>query len=80
MIGSWITLIGGPFGLLDRGSFEPLKQGTMTIGRKFAKTTKDRTLKRLLDLRTRAVLHAISCEPRGNALRAYLLATDRKPA
>jgi len=52
----------------------------MTIGRKFAKTTKDRTLKRLLDLRTRAVLHAISCEPRGNALRAYLLATDRKPA
>jgi len=24
MIGSWITLIGGPFGLLDRGSFEPL--------------------------------------------------------
>lgn len=80
MIGSWITLIGGPYGPLDQGSFEPLKQGTMTIGRKFAKTTKDRSLKRLLDLRTRAVLHAISGESRGNALRAYLLVMDRKPA
>ncbi|MGV3637202.1 MAG: hypothetical protein ACO1NQ_06095 [Flavobacteriales bacterium] len=52
----------------------------MTIGRRSAKSTKDQTLKRVLDVRTRAVLHAISCEPRGHALNAYLRATDRKSA
>ena len=79
MIGSSITLIGGFLGRLGRGSFEPLNQAAMTIGRKFTRTPKDNSLKRLLDMRTRAVLHAISSEPRGNALSAYLRAMDRKP-
>ncbi|MBL7954694.1 MAG: hypothetical protein JNJ91_06620 [Flavobacteriales bacterium] len=79
MNGSSITLIGGFLVRLRRGSFEPLNQAAMTIGRKFTRTPKDNSLKRLLDMRTRAVLHAISSEPRGNALSAYLRAMDRKP-
>lgn len=44
----------------------------MTIGRKFAKKDKDRSLSRLLDYRARTVLNTISSEPRGKALGAYL--------
>ncbi|MCB0765939.1 MAG: hypothetical protein KDB95_01885 [Flavobacteriales bacterium] len=44
----------------------------MTIGRKQLKTTRDPDVPRLLDLRTKAVLQAISMEPRGNALTAYV--------
>lgn len=79
MIVPLITLIGGFLGRFGRSSFEPLNQSAMTIGRKFTRTPKDNSLKRLLDMRTRAVLHAISSEPRGNALSAYLRAMDRKP-
>jgi len=44
----------------------------MTIGRKFARKDKHKSMDRLLDYRTRSVLHAISTEPRGKALGAYL--------
>lgn len=47
---------------------------SMTIGRKFARQRKDRTLVRILDHRTRSVLTAISNEPKGKALGAYLRA------
>ena len=52
----------------------------MTTGKKYAARTKDTsTMPRLLDQRTRAVLNAISSEPKGKALDAYLrtLATAR---
>ncbi len=44
----------------------------MTIGRKQLKSTRDPDIPRLLDQRTKAVLHAISMEPKGRALAAYV--------
>lgn len=44
----------------------------MTIGRTQRKTRKNNDLPRLLDHRTKAVLHAISQETKGHALNAYL--------
>ncbi|HRF81865.1 MAG TPA: hypothetical protein PL070_17435 [Flavobacteriales bacterium] len=44
----------------------------MTIGRKFASKDKTKSMDRLLDYRTRSILQAISTEPRGKALGAYL--------
>lgn len=52
----------------------------MTIGRRFAKRTKDRSEEHVLDARTKAVLASIAREPRGRALDAYLLARDRTKA
>ncbi|MBL7952341.1 MAG: hypothetical protein JNM62_11555 [Flavobacteriales bacterium] len=45
----------------------------MTTAKKYVSRSKNNsTLHRLLDQRTRAVLHAISSEPKGKALDAYL--------
>ena len=45
-----------------------------TTGRKFAQRTHDRTLNKVLDARTKAVLATVITEPRGRTLDAYLLA------
>lgn len=47
----------------------------MTTGKRFTARTKDRTSDRVLDARTRSVLHCIAQLPRGKALAAYLRAT-----
>jgi len=44
----------------------------MTVGRRYLQRDKDHSQQRVLDQRTKAVLHAISNEPRGKALEAYL--------
>lgn len=46
-----------------------------TTGKKFAQRTKDTTMQRVLDARTKAVLNSVLTEPRGRALSAYLRAT-----
>lgn len=56
-------------------SFVSLSFTTMaTTGKKFAQRTKDTTLQRVLDARTKAVLNSVLTEPRGAALSAYLRA------
>jgi len=44
----------------------------MTIGKKYVQRSKDHSLTRLIDQRTKTVLNAISTEPKGKALDAYL--------
>ena len=46
----------------------------MTTGSKYAQRTKDGSVQRLLDARTRSVLNTVLTEPRGKALDAYLRA------
>ena len=67
-----ITPIEGLVTPLWWDCFVPLNRSTMTIGRKFASKDKTRSMDRLLDYRTRSILQAISTEPRGKALGAYL--------
>ncbi|MEZ4738219.1 MAG: hypothetical protein R2818_02425 [Flavobacteriales bacterium] len=44
----------------------------MTTGRKYIQRMKDHSTPKVLDERTKSVLLAISKEPRGKALSAYL--------
>lgn len=50
----------------------------MTMGKRFAQRTKDHSEQRVLDARAKAILHALSNEPRGRALEAYLRAMGRR--
>ena len=45
-----------------------------TTGKRFQDRTHDRTLDKVLDARTKAVLSTVQREPRGQAVKAYLLA------
>ena len=45
-----------------------------TTGKRWIQRTHDRQATRVLDASTKAVLNAVLREPRGEALRAYLLA------
>jgi hypothetical protein len=45
---------------------------SMTTGRRYATRTKDNRAEQVLDARTKAILHAVSSEPRGRALTSYL--------
>lgn len=67
-----ITPIGGLALYLMMGCFAQPTTVRMTIGRKTLRGGKDRIGSRILDQRTRAVLHAISTEPKGKALVAYV--------
>ncbi|MBP6310945.1 MAG: hypothetical protein WAR83_00435 [Flavobacteriales bacterium] len=49
----------------------------MTIGKKYAKRTKDTKAERIIDERTRSLLNAILTTPKGNALSAYLRTRSR---
>jgi hypothetical protein len=44
----------------------------MTTSRKYSARTKDKSTPKVLDQRTKSVLLAISKEPRGKAVSAYL--------
>lgn len=44
----------------------------MTTSRRFTQRTKDHSDQRVLDARAKAVLQALSSEPRGRVLEAYL--------
>jgi hypothetical protein len=44
----------------------------MTTSRKYSARTKDHSVPKVLDQRTKSVLIAISKEPRGRAVDAYL--------
>ena len=44
----------------------------MTTGKRFIDRSKNRDPKRILDARTRSVLHEVLNEERGRALNAYL--------
>ncbi len=50
----------------------------MTTGKRFTHRTKDHSDQRVLDARTRAILHAVSNEPRGRVLEAYLRALGKR--
>ncbi|MCB0795772.1 MAG: hypothetical protein KDB88_13650 [Flavobacteriales bacterium] len=48
-----------------------------TTGKRYIERTKDRSAERVLDARTKAVLESVLNEPRGGAVRAYLLAKGK---
>jgi len=54
-----------------------INQTPMTTSKRFARRTKDHSEQRVLDARAKAVLHALSNEPRGRALEAYLRVVGR---
>ena len=55
-----------------------VKPKTMsTTGKRYIERTKDRSAERVLDARTKAVLESVLNEPRGGAVRAYLLAKGK---
>ena len=49
-----------------------------TTGKRFAKRTSDKSIHRVLDARTKAVLNAVLEEQRGAALDAYLRAIGHR--
>ncbi len=51
-----------------------------TTGKRFLDRTHDRTGRKVLDARTKAVLTAVLNEPRGKALEAYLRARSTAKA
>lgn len=44
----------------------------MTTSRRWTSRTKDRESRQVIDARAKAVLHALSLEPKGRALTHYL--------
>jgi len=61
--------------LLFNGGLRPSTTRAMaTTGKRFQDRTHDRTLDKVLDARTKAVLSTVLREPRGQAVKAYLLA------
>lgn len=55
-----------------------INTSAMTTGKRFTHRTKDHSDQRVLDARTRAILHAVSNEPRGRVLEAYLRALGKR--
>lgn len=49
-----------------------------TTSKKFAARTNDRSVHRVLDARTKAILNAVLSEQQGNALAAYLRTKETK--
>ena len=52
--------------------FEGTTMHAMTTGRRYATRTRDNRAEQVLDARTKAILQAVSREPRGRALTSYL--------
>lgn len=73
MVDSGNTVIVVWCGAMEQDSFVASSFTTMsTTGKRYMDRTHDRSTRKVLDARTKAVLNEVLTEPRGRAVEAYL--------
>ena len=79
MIARWNTVIVVWCCGMKDGSFAaPTSTPMSTTGKRYMDRTHDRSTRKVLDARTKAVLNEVLMEPRGRALEAYLRSRSAK--